>query len=307
MVAAKVVYDFTASGGGEEDLDTQMTLVSRPPSDSRMEFSTDEGTVVAITTSDVIYSCFSGGGEDFCFELPVDEPDADTLKRCIRAGTVAGAFVPVLNGSAFKNKGIQPLLDAVVDFLPSPLDVSAIKGLESDDGEEVTRRSSDDEPFSALAFKIMNDPYVGTLTFVRIYSGVIENGQSTRNTVKGKRERIGRMLEMHANHREDIKEARAGDIVALCGLKNTTTGDTLSDPDHPVVLERMDFPDPVIEVAVEPKTKADQEKMGVALGRLAAEDPSFRVAVDDETGQTLIRGMGELHLEIIVDRTPRRG
>jgi elongation factor G len=233
------------------------------------------------------------------------EPDEDTLKRCIRAGTVAGAFVPVLNGSAFKNKGVQPLLDAVVDFLPSPLDVAAIKGLEPDGGEEVTRRSSDDEPFSALAFKIMNDPYVGTLTFVRIYSGVIENGQATRNTVKGKRERIGRMLEMHANHREDIKEARAGDIVALCGLKNTTTGDTLSDPDHQVVLERMDFPDPVIEVAVEPKTKADQEKMGVALGRLAAEDPSFRVAVDDETGQTLIRGMGELHLEIIVDRMKR--
>ena len=233
------------------------------------------------------------------------EPDEDTLKRCIRAGTVTGAFVPVLNGSAFKNKGVQPLLDAVVDFLPSPLDVAAIKGLEPDDGEEVTRRSSDDEPFSALAFKIMNDPYVGTLTFVRVYSGVIENGRSTRNTVKGKRERIGRMLEMHANHREDIKEARAGDIVALCGLKNTTTGDTLSDPDHPVVLERMDFPDPVIEVAVEPKTKADQEKMGVALGRLAAEDPSFRVAVDDETGQTLIRGMGELHLEIIVDRMKR--
>jgi elongation factor G len=233
------------------------------------------------------------------------EPDEDTLKRCIRAGTVAGAFVPVLNGSAFKNKGVQPLLDAVVDFLPSPLDVTAIKGLEPDDGAEVTRRSSDDEPFSALAFKIMNDPYVGTLTFVRVYSGVIVNGQSTRNTVKGKRERIGRMLEMHANHREDIKEARAGDIVALCGLKNTTTGDTLSDPDHPVVLERMDFPDPVIEVAVEPKTKADQEKMGVALGRLAAEDPSFRVAVDDETGQTLIRGMGELHLEIFVDRMKR--
>ena len=233
------------------------------------------------------------------------EPDEDTLKRCIRAGTVAGAFVPVLNGSAFKNKGVQPLLDAVVDFLPSPLDVAAIKGQESSDGEDVTRRSSDDEPFSALAFKIMNDPYVGSLTFVRIYSGVIVNGQSTRNTVKGKRERIGRMLEMHANHREDIKEARAGDIVALCGLKNTTTGDTLSDPDHPVVLERMDFPDPVIEVAVEPKTKADQEKMGVALGRLAAEDPSFRVAVDEETGQTLIRGMGELHLEIIVDRMKR--
>ncbi len=233
------------------------------------------------------------------------EPDEDTLKRCIRAGTVAGAFVPVLNGSAFKNKGIQPLLDAVVDFLPSPIDVASIKGLGPDDGEEVTRRSSDDEPFSALAFKIMNDPYVGSLTFVRIYSGVIVNGQSTRNTVKGQRERIGRMLEMHANHREDIKEARAGDIVALCGLKNTTTGDTLSDPDHPVVLERMDFPDPVIEVAVEPKTKADQEKMGVALGRLAAEDPSFRVAVDDETGQTLIRGMGELHLEIIVDRMRR--
>jgi elongation factor G len=233
------------------------------------------------------------------------EPDAATLKRCVRAGTVAGAFVPVLNGSAFKNKGVQPLLDAVVDFLPAPTDVPAIKGLAAGTDREVTRASSDDEPFAALAFKIMNDPYVGSLTFVRVYSGVIESGQAALNTIKDDRQRIGRMLEMHANHREDIKEARAGDIIALCGLKDTTTGDTLCDLKSPVVLEQIEFPDPVIEVAVEPRTKADQEKMGTALSRLAAEDPSFRVAVDHESGQTIIKGMGELHLDIIVDRMKR--
>ena len=233
------------------------------------------------------------------------EPDQETLKRCVRIGTIVGAFVPVFNGSAFKNKGVQPLLDAVVDFMPAPTDVEAIKGVSADGDDPIERKSSDDEPFSALAFKIMNDSYVGSLTFVRIYSGVLQSGTSVLNTVKGKRERVGRMLEMHANHREDVKEARAGDIVALCGLKMTTTGDTLCDLENPVVLERMEFPDPVIEVAVEPKTKADQEKMSTALGRLAMEDPSFKVSSDIESGQTIIKGMGELHLDIIVDRMKR--
>jgi len=233
------------------------------------------------------------------------EPDIDVLKRCIRKGTIAGDFVPVFNGSAFKNKGVQPLLDAVVDYLPAPTDVEAIKGVKPNSDEQVVRKSSDDEPFAALAFKIMNDPFVGSLTFARVYSGVLESGASVMNTVKGKRERVGRMLAMHANHREDIKEARAGDIIALCGLKTTTTGDTLCVAEHPVILERMEFPDPVIEVAVEPKTKADQEKMSTALGRLAMEDPSFRVSSDAESGQTIIKGMGELHLDIIVDRMKR--
>ena len=233
------------------------------------------------------------------------EPDAATLEACIRKGTLAGAFVPVLCGSAFKNKGVQPLLDAVIAYMPSPLDVPPIKGLKLHSDEPVVRRSSDDEPFAALAFKIMTDPFVGTLTFARIYSGVLESGQSLLNSVKDKRERVGRMLEMHANDREDVKEARAGDIIALAGLKGTTTGDTLCDPNNPVVLERMEFPEPVIEIAVEPKTKADQQKMGEALASLAAEDPSFRVASDEESGQTIIKGMGELHLDIIVDRMKR--
>jgi elongation factor G len=232
-------------------------------------------------------------------------PDEATLIRCIRKGTIGGNFVPVLCGSAFKNKGVQPLLDAVVDYLPAPTDVPAIMGTKVDSDETVIRKSSDDEPLSALAFKIMTDPFVGSLTFVRIYSGVLPTATMVLNTVKGDRERVGRMLQMHANHREDLKEARAGDIVALAGLKNTTTGDTLCDPSHPVVLERMEFPEPVIEVAVEPKTKGDQEKMGTALHRLAQEDPSFRVSVDHESGQTVIKGMGELHLEIIVDRMKR--
>ena len=234
-----------------------------------------------------------------------EEPDAETLKRCIRKGTIAAAFVPVLCGAAFKNKGVQPLLDAVVDYLPSPIDVAAIKGVTMRSNEPITRRCSDDEPFAGLAFKIMSDPFVGSLTFIRVYSGVLASGSQVLNTVKDQRERIGRMLLMHANHREDIKEARAGDIVALAGLKSTTTGDTLSDPAHAVILERMEFPDPVIEIAVEPKTKGDQEKMSQALARLATEDPSFRVAVDHESGQTVIKGMGELHLEIIVDRMKR--
>ena len=233
------------------------------------------------------------------------EPSFEKLQECIRKGTLNNSHVPVLTGSAFKNKGVQPLLDAVVDYMPAPTDVAAIKGISVDSDEEMFRNNSDDEPFAALAFKIMNDPFVGSLTFARVYSGVLETGQTIINSVKGKRERVGRMLEMHANSREDIKEARAGDIIALVGMKGTTTGDTLCDPSNQVVLERMDFPDPVIEIAVEPKTKSDQEKMGIALARLAAEDPSFRVETDHETGQTIIRGMGELHLEILVDRMRR--
>ncbi|MEE9318541.1 MAG: elongation factor G [Rhodospirillales bacterium] len=233
------------------------------------------------------------------------EPDEATIRKCIREGTISGAFIPILLGAAFKNKGVQPLLDAVIDYLPSPADVAAILGVKADSDEPIERHNSDDEPFSALAFKIMNDSFVGSLTFIRVYSGVVESGQSIMNTVKGKRERVGRMLLMHSNAREDIKEARAGDIVALAGLKDTTTGDTLSDPDNQVILERMEFPDPVIEIAVEPKTQSDQEKMSIALHRLAAEDPSFRVSSDPESGQTIIKGMGELHLEIIVDRMLR--
>ena len=234
-----------------------------------------------------------------------EEPDEATLVRCLRKGTVSGKLVPVICGSAFKNKGVQPLLDAVVDYLPSPLDVPPTEGTKPGSDEKVMRAASDDQPVAALAFKIMSDPFVGTLTFVRVYSGVIESGSYLQNTVKDNRERIGRILLMHANSREEVKEARAGDIVALVGLKNTTTGDTLADAAKPVVLERMEFPEPVIEVAVEPKTKADQEKMGVALNKLAAEDPSFRVGTDHESGQTVIKGMGELHLEIIVDRMKR--
>ena len=234
-----------------------------------------------------------------------DAPDDETLYRCIRLGTVNFNFVPVLCGTAFKNKGVQPLLDAVIRYLPAPTDVPAINGVKMDSDEEIVRKSSDDEPFSALAFKIMTDPFVGSLTFVRVYSGVLETGSSILNSVKDRRERIGRMLLMHANNREDVKEARAGDIVAIASLKETTTGDTLCDPNNAVVLERMEFPDPVIEVAVEPKTKADQEKMSNALQRLAQEDPSFRVSVDHESGQTIIKGMGELHLDIIVDRMKR--
>jgi elongation factor G len=233
------------------------------------------------------------------------EPDEATLIRCLRKGTIAMKLVPVLCGSAFKNKGVQPLLDAVIDLLPSPVDIPPVQGLKVDSDEADHRKCEDTEPFSGLAFKIMTDPFVGSLTFVRIYSGVLEAGSYVQNTVKDKRERIGRMLLMHANTREEIKEARAGDIVALVGLKDTTTGDTLCDTLKPIILERMEFPEPVIEVAVEPKSKADQEKMGIALSRLAQEDPSFRVSSDNESGQTVIKGMGELHLEIIVDRMKR--
>jgi elongation factor G len=237
--------------------------------------------------------------------LEGNEPDEATIVACLRKGTVAGKLVPVLCGSAFKNKGVQPLLDAVVDFLPSPLEVPPTEGIVPGTDQVVVRKPDDSEPMSGLAFKIMNDPFVGSLTFVRIYSGKVESGSYVQNTVKEQRERIGRILLMHANNREEIKEAYAGDIVALVGLKNTTTGDTLCDQGKPVVLERMEFPEPVIEVAVEPRSKADQEKMGIALSRLAAEDPSFRVGSDPESGQTVIKGMGELHLEIIVDRMKR--
>ena len=234
------------------------------------------------------------------------QPTTETIKKLIRTGTIDSKFVPVLCGSAFKNKGVQPMLDAVVDYLPSPEEVPDIKGVKyNKEDEAITRKSSDSEPFAALAFKIMNDPFVGSLTFMRVYSGKVEAGSSVLNSVKNKRERFGRMLQMHSNSREDIKIAYAGDIIAVAGLKDTTTGDTLCDSENAVILERMEFPDPVIEVAVEPKTKADQEKMGIALQRLAAEDPSFKVSIDHESGQTVMKGMGELHLEILVDRMLR--
>ncbi len=229
------------------------------------------------------------------------EPDIDTLKAMIRKAVKQIAFVPVLCGSAFKNKGVQPLLDAVVDYLPSPVDRGGIKGHDVDTGEEIVRLPKDSEPFSMLAFKIMDDPFVGTITFCRVYSGKIESGTTVLNSTKDKKERVGRMLLMHANNREDIKEAYAGDIVALAGLKDTRTGDTLCDTMKPVILEKMEFPEPVIEIAIEPKSKADQEKLGVALAKLAAEDPSFRVSTDPESGQTILKGMGELHLDIKVD------
>ena len=241
--------------------------------------------------------------DDTVMEAYLDgtEPDEATLKRLIRKAVRHITFIPVLCGSAFKNKGVQPLLDAVVDYLPCPLDREAIKGVDVDTGAEMTRLPGDKEPFSMLAFKIMDDPFVGTITFARVYSGMIESGTTVLNSTKEKKERIGRMLLMHANNREDIKEAYSGDIVALAGLKDTRTGDTLCDLQKPVILERMEFPDPVIEIAIEPKSKADQEKLGVALAKLAAEDPSFRVSTDQESGQTILKGMGELHLDIKVD------
>jgi elongation factor G len=280
----------------DETLGAEFDVIDIPP-DMKAEAQEYRAKLVeqAVEQDDDALEAYLGGAE----------PDEATLNRCLRKGTITGKLVPVLCGSAFKNKGVQPLLDAVVEYLPSPTDVAAIKGVKMGTDEPIVRKCSDDEPFSGLAFKIMSDPFVGSLTFVRIYSGVLTGGSAVLNSVKDNRERVGRMLLMHANHREDVKEARAGDIVALAGLKNTTTGDTLCDPQHAVVLERMEFPEPVIEIAVEPKTKGDQEKMGQALARLATEDPSFRVAVDHESGQTVIKGMGELHLEIIVDRMKR--
>ena len=248
--------------------------------------------------------------DDVAMEAYLDgqEPDVDTLHRLLREGTLALKFVPVLCGSAFKNKGVQPLLNAVIDYLPSPMDVVDYMGFKPGDDTEtrnIPRRADDDMPFSGLAFKIMNDPFVGSLTFTRIYSGVLSKGDAMLNATKGQKERVGRMMMMHSIQREEIEQAFAGDIIALGGLKNTTTGDTLCDEKDPVVLETMTFPEPVIEIAVEPKTKADQEKMGLALARLAAEDPSFRVETDFESGQTIMRGMGELHLDILVDRMKR--
>lgn len=234
--------------------------------------------------------------------LEGNEPSEETIKKCIRKAVLTGAFYPILCGSAFKNKGVQTLLDAVVDYLPSPIDIPPTPGIDFKTEEPVVRKASDDEPLSVLAFKIMDDPFVGSLTFCRLYSGKMETGQSLLNSTRDKKERVGRMLLMHSNNREDIKEAYAGDIVALAGLKDTRTGDTLCDPIRsPVILERMEFPAPVIEIAVEPKTKADQEKLGVALAKLASEDPSFTVSTDHESGQTILKGMGELHLDIKID------
>ncbi len=234
--------------------------------------------------------------------LEGNEPSEDTLKKCIRKAVLNGSFYPILCGSAFKNKGVQPLLDAVVDYLPSPVDIPPTKGIDYKTEADVERKASDDEPLSVLAFKIMDDPFVGSITFCRIYSGKMETGMGLLNSTRDKKERVGRMLLMHSNNREDIKEAYAGDIVALAGLKDTRTGDTLCDPvKSPVILERMEFPAPVIEIAVEPKSKADQEKLGVALAKLASEDPSFTVSTDHESGQTILKGMGELHLDIKID------
>ncbi|MBF0664358.1 MAG: elongation factor G [Brevundimonas sp.] len=234
--------------------------------------------------------------------LEGEEPSVETLKKCIRKAVLTGAFYPILGGSAFKNKGVQPLLDAVIDYLPSPVDIPPTPGIDFKTEEPITRKASDDEPLSVLAFKIMDDPFVGSLTFCRLYSGKMETGMSLLNSSRDKKERVGRMLQMHSNNREDIKEAYAGDIVALAGLKETRTGDTLCDPiKSPVILEKMEFPAPVIEIAVEPKSKADQEKLGVALQKLASEDPSFTVSTDFESGQTILKGMGELHLDIKID------
>ena len=246
-------------------------------------------------------------GSEELMEKYLEEGDLsnDDIKAGLRQQVLANEIVLGLCGSAFKNKGVQALLDAVIEFLPAPDEVKAIQGV-LPDGETVeARKSSDDEPFSALAFKIATDPFVGSLTFIRVYSGVLNSGDSVMNSVREKKERVGRLLQMHANSREEIKEVLAGDIAACVGMKDVTTGDTLCDMKSPIVLERMEFPDPVISVAVEPKSKADQEKMGLALGRLAQEDPSFRVKTDEETGQTIISGMGELHLDILVDRMKR--
>ncbi len=284
-----VVWDEDTLGASFRDIEIPADLV-----DKAKEYHNKLVETAVELDDDVLHAYLEG-----------QHPDEATLKRLIRKGTIISHFYPVFCGSAFKNKGVQPLLDGVVDYLPSPVEVPPIKGIDVKTGEETIRKSSDSEPLAMLAFKIMNDPFVGSLTFCRIYSGKVETGMQLINTVKDKKERIGRMLLMHANSREDIKEAFAGDIVAIASLKDVITGDTLSDPIKPVILERMEFPNPVIEVAVEPKTKADQEKMGMALNRLAQEDPSFRVSTDPESGQTIIKGMGELHLEIIVDRMKR--
>jgi elongation factor G len=284
-----------------EGEDLGASWVKKPIRDS-LKDSADEWRAKLIETAvemdDVVMEAYLEG----------EEPDVPTLRRLIRAGTLAIKFIPVLCGSAFKNKGVQPLLNAVIDYLPSPMDVIDYMGFKPGDETEtrsIPRRADDTMPFAGLAFKIMNDPFVGSLTFTRLYSGVLKKGDSILNSTKGKKERVGRMMMMHSNNREEIDEAFAGDIIALAGLKDTTTGDTLCDVKDPVVLETMTFPDPVIEIAVEPKTKGDQEKMSQGLARLAAEDPSFRVETDIESGQTIMKGMGELHLDILVDRLRR--
>lgn len=289
----------------------KMKAISWSEADQGMTFSYEEipaelADVAAEWREKLIEAAAEANDELMNKYLEGEELSEDEIKAALRQQTLAGEIVLVTCGSAFKNKGVQAVLDAVVEFMPSPTEVKAIEGILDDAAETVAvREASDEEPFSALAFKIATDPFVGTLTFIRVYSGVLNSGDAVYNPVKGKRERVGRMVQMHANAREEIKEVRAGDIAALIGLKDVTTGDTLCDQDKRITLERMEFPDPVISVAVEPKSKADQEKMGVALGKLAQEDPSFRVETDEETGQTIISGMGELHLDIIVDRMRR--
>jgi elongation factor G len=279
-----VVCDYEALGGKYHDEEIPADLV-----DQSKEYREKMIEAVAELDDDVLAGFLDG-----------KEPDEATIKRLLRKAVITGAFYPVLCGSAFKNKGVQPLLDAVVDYLPSPLDVPPIIGIDEKENE-VVRKPDDKEPMALLAFKIMDDPFVGTITFCRIYSGTLTAGSGVVNSTKDRKERIGRMLLMHANNREDIKEAYAGDIVALAGLKEVRTGDTLCDPNKPVILEKMIFPEPVIEIAIEPKSKADQEKLGIALAKLVAEDPSFRVHTDQESGQTILKGMGELHLDIKVD------
>ena len=301
--------------GSEEDFKGVVDLIKRKAiywneADMGMTFEYDEVPAELTEQVEVMREFMveaAAEADDELMDAYLEEGDLseEQIKRGLRARTLACDIVPVLGGSAFKNKGVQAMLDAVVDYLPSPVEVKAIEGTEMDGETVVRRRSDDDEPFSALAFKIATDPFVGTLTFFRVYSGRLESGSAIYNSVKGKKERVGRMVQMHSNSREEIKEVLAGDIAAAIGLKDVTTGDTLCSYDKPVILERMEFPEPVISVAVEPRSQADQEKLGVALGKLAQEDPSFRVKTDDETGQTIISGMGELHLDIIVDRMRR--
>ncbi len=301
--------------GSEEDFKGVVDLIKRKAiywneADMGMTFEYDEVPAELAAQVEVMREFMveaAAEADDELMDAYLEEGDLseEQIKRGLRARTLACDIVPVLGGSAFKNKGVQAMLDAVVDYLPSPVEVKAIEGTEMDGETVVRRQSNDDEPFSALAFKIATDPFVGTLTFFRVYSGRLESGSAIYNSVKGKKERVGRMVQMHSNSREEIKEVLAGDIAAAIGLKDVTTGDTLCAYDKPVILERMEFPEPVISVAVEPRSQADQEKLGVALGKLAQEDPSFRVKTDDETGQTIISGMGELHLDIIVDRMRR--
>jgi len=281
-----VVWDNDGLGASYEDQEIPADLMDKAV--EARQYLIDN----AVELDDEAMEAYLGG----------EEPSEETIKKCIRKAVLTGAFYPILCGSAFKNKGVQTLLDAVVDYLPSPVDIPPTKGIDYKTEAEVERKASDDEPLSVLAFKIMDDPFVGSLTFCRLYSGKMETGMGLLNSTRDKKERVGRMLLMHSNNREDIKEAYAGDIVALAGLKETRTGDTLCDPNRsPVILERMEFPAPVIEIAVEPKSKADQEKLGVALAKLAAEDPSFTVSTDHESGQTILKGMGELHLDIKID------